>query len=406
VFDVTVIGGGMIGASAARHLAEVGLGIAVVASPEPVDPAHHTGPFGAHYDVTRLSRTVQAGAVEGELAQRALASTASIEEFADRPVFTGPGHLFVSRPEEDEGMGEAVRSLPDGHGVEVLDGPALAGRYPAMRFQPGMVGYQESGSGACLDPRALVAAQLTAAKAAGAHVVACSAVGMSTDATCTVTLDDGTRIESRRVLLATGAFTNGSGLLERPLGMRMKTEMVLLAELAAGEAERLADLPPTHYAINDARVADVYMAPPTTYPDGSVLLKWGANTIHDRWVVEPADIANWYRNGDSDAAIPTVRPSMEDTFPGLEVLGWQTQRCVVAYTGHGMPYIDALVPGKVYLAIGGNGRSAKWADPLGALAASLVEAGEWVDPLPADRFRKLYAGEVVEWAGRELLTAR
>tara|TARA_Y100000310_G_scaffold38487_2_gene36081 strand:- start:370 stop:585 length:216 start_codon:yes stop_codon:yes gene_type:complete len=71
-----------------------------------------------------------------------------------------------------------------------------------------------------------------------------------------------------------------------------------------------------------------------------------------------------------------------------------------------MPYIDALVPGKVYLAIGGNDRSAKWADPLGALAASLVEAGEWVDPLPADRFRKLYAGEVVEWAGRELLTAR
>ena len=396
----------MIGASAARHLAQAGLEVAVVASPEPVDPAGHTGPFGAHYDVTRLSRTVQPGAVEAELARRARASMASIEEFADRPVFTGPGHLFVSRPEDDEGMGEAVRNLPPGHGVEVLDGQALADRYPAMRFQAGMVGYREPGSGACLNPRALVAAQLAAAASAGAHVVARHAVGMSVDATCAVSLDDGSQIESRRVLLATGAFTNASGLLEGPLAMRMKTEMVLLAELAAGEAERLGDLPPTHYAIDDGFVSDVYTAPPTTYPDGSVLLKWGANTITDRWVTDPADIAAWYCSGDSNSAIPMVRPSMEATFPGLEAVGWRTQRCVVAYTGHGMPYIDALVPGKVFLAVGGNGRSAKWADPLGALAASLTEAGEWVDPLPADRFRKLFVGEVDNWAGRELLSDR
>ncbi len=95
----------MIGASAARHLAEDGLDVAVVAPLEPTDPAAHTGPFGAHYDETRLSRTVQRGAVEAELARRARAAVASIEGFADRPVYTGSGHLFVSRPEDDEGMG-------------------------------------------------------------------------------------------------------------------------------------------------------------------------------------------------------------------------------------------------------------------------------------------------------------
>jgi sarcosine oxidase len=331
---------------------------------------------------------------------------ASIEAFSDRSVFTGPGHLFVSRPEDDEGMGETVRNLPPGHGVDTLDESALAERFPAMRLQPGMVGYQEPAAGACLNPRALVAAQIRAATAAGAHVVTAPAVAVSTEATSTVTLDDGSRIECRKVLLATGAFTNGSDLLGQPLAMRMKTEIVLLAELDEDEADRLANLPPMHYAIRDDSVADIYTAPPTAYPDGSVLFKWGVNTIRDRWVGSPAEIADWYRNGDSDASIPMIRPSMEATYPGLEVLGWRTHRCVVAYTGHGLPYIDTLVPGQVYLAVGGNGRSAKWADPLGALAASLVASGAWVDPLPADRFRMRFEGEVEVWACRDLLIDR
>ena len=398
---MTVIGGGMIGASAARHLAEDGLDVAVVAPLEPTDLAAHTGPFGAHYDETRLSRTVQRGAVEAELARRARAAVASIEGFADRPVYTGSGHLFVSRPEDDEGMGEAVLNMPDG--VEVLDGAALAGRYPSIEFQPGMVGFLEPGTGGLLSPRALVAAQLRAATAAGSHVFTSSAVGVASDAISTITLADDTLVRSRKVLVATGAFTNGTGLLERPLALRMKTETVLLAELGEAEARRLADLPPMHYGVRDRGVGDVYTAPPATYPDGSVLLKWGANTIHDRWIEGPGAIADWYRHGDSDASIGLMRPSMEATYPGLEVLGWLTHRCVVTYTGHMLPYIDTVIPGRLYLAIGGNGRSAKWSDPLGALAASLVSADEWVDPLPAERFEARYDGEVDVWPGRDLL---
>jgi glycine/D-amino acid oxidase-like deaminating enzyme len=186
----------------------------------------------------------------------------------------------------------------------------------------------------------------------------------------------------------------------------MKTETVLLAEIGEHEAERLAGLPPMHYGIHDPVVADIYAAPPTTYPDGSVLLKWGANTIRDRWVERPDEIAAWYRHGDGDDIVELMRPSMEATYPGIEVTGWRTHRCVVTYTGHGHTYIDAVEPGRLYLAVGGHGRSAKCADPLGALAASLVANDAWVDPLPADRFRAMYQGEVEDWPCRDLMADR
>ena len=97
---------------------------------------------------------------------------------------------------------------------------------------------------------------------------------------------------------------------------------------------------------------------------------------------------------------------MENTYPGLRVKKWHTNRCVITYTPHGLPYIDALVENKVYAAIGGNGRSAKWADPLGALAASLVAEENWKDSLPSDRFRVIFEDEETDWVGRKLLKER
>lgn len=406
MFDVVVIGGGMIGASAARHLAEGGLDVAVVAPPEPADPASHTGPFGAHYDQTRISRSIQVDPVEAELVRRARVAVPSIEEFSDRPVYYGPGHLFASRPEGDEGVGDVVADMAEGHGIEVLDAGELADRYPAISFQSGMVGFLEPGTGGCLNPRAVVAAQLRAATVAGAHVIAVAAASVATQPTPSVVLGDGTRLGCQKVLVATGAFTNGTGLLERPLALRMKTETVLLAELDNDEAARLADLPPMHYGVRDPAVADVYAAPPATYPDGSVLLKWGANTIRDRWIQGPDEISAWYRHGDGDDLVELMRPSMEAAYPGLRAIGWRTHRCVVTYTGHAHTYIDVIEPGRLYLAVGGHGRSAKSADPLGALAASLVANDRWVDPLPADRFRVMYEGEVESWPCRDLLAER
>ena len=79
MFDVAVIGGGIMGAPAARFLAEAGMRVAVVASPEPDDPAVHDGPFGAHYDVSRLTWLSHSDPVETDLSVRSQAAMAALD---------------------------------------------------------------------------------------------------------------------------------------------------------------------------------------------------------------------------------------------------------------------------------------------------------------------------------------
>jgi glycine/D-amino acid oxidase-like deaminating enzyme len=123
-------------------------------------------------------------------------------------------------------------------------------------------------------------------------------------------------------------------------------------------------------------------------------------------VSTPGEIDGWYRIRRDVQAIELMAPSLLRAFPGLDVAEFHTMHCVVAYTGHGMPYIDVIQPGELFIAAGGNGHSAKWSSALGELAASLVLNDGWVDPLPADRFVVQWEGEVDSWAGRGLLTDR
>ena len=58
VCDVCVIGKGLLGSAAARHLAEMGLNVLLLGPDEPLVRAEHSGVFGSHYDSGRITRII------------------------------------------------------------------------------------------------------------------------------------------------------------------------------------------------------------------------------------------------------------------------------------------------------------------------------------------------------------
>lgn len=403
MFDVVVIGGGIMGASAARYIAEAGVSVAVVAPREPSIDDAEPGPFGAHYDVTRLAWIHHADDIETELTRRSMAAISSIEEFSDGPIYSRSGHLFIAETGLEQDKVAAAEAAAKDGSVELMSAEATAQRFSGLAIPESAKVLWEPPPSGYFNPRELVAAQLRAAVRSGAEQFLIAAVGIANGA---VTLRDGRRLTGRKVLIANGAYVNAPGLLPRPVALRLKTETVLMAQLGPAEAERMRAVPPIRYALHDPAVNDVYTAPPLRYPDGTTLMKWGANTVMDQWVETPEIIDAWYRSGADAGAIDLMAPSMLATYPGLDVERFHTMRCVVAYTGHGFPYIDAIDPGRLYIAAGGNGHSAKWSAALGKLAASLVLNDEWSDPLPQEKFRVQWAGEVDSWTGKDLLSVR
>jgi sarcosine oxidase len=145
-------------------------------------------------------------------------------------------------------------------------------------------------------------------------------------------------------------------------------------------------MPPIVYRIDHPRLFELYILPPIRYPDGRYYLKMGANTVLDQFIGSVAEINGWYRSGESDAMLAEMQALVLELFPGLTAESWRTHRCVITRTAHKRPYIDEVVPGRVYVAVGGNGQGAKAADEVGRLAAGLVVEGMG----PGDQFSAVY----------------
>jgi hypothetical protein len=97
---------------------------------------------------------------------------------------------------------------------------------------------------------------------------------------------------------------------------------------------------------------------------------------------DPAAIRAWYDHGNDHGPLPARREALTGLLPGIRVRAWHTRRCADACTAHRRPYIDILQPGRLTIALGGNGRGAQAADAVGQLTASLALTSHWPSDLP------------------------
>lgn len=392
-FHTLVIGAGLIGAAAARHLSARVADVAVVGPDEPADWQHHDGVFASHYDSGRITRRLSRDRLWARLAADAVGGYRALEQAGGVP-FYNPVGCLTAAPHDADYLA-AVTAVGDELGVayeRYASAAALAAAHPGVVVSAECAGVFEPAPAGIIDPRALIRAQLTVAQRQGATLIRATARAVQPDAAgVRVTTDDGAVLRAERVLVAAGAFSNGYGLLAQPLALRVKSETIVLARVSEAEAARLRALPAVLYEIDSPVLDEIYCLPPLRYPDGAFYIKMGCNTVADRTLPDVAAMRAWMMHGDSDGMLPALRAALAALLPGVAVEQWRSGRCLVTYTPHGYPFIDQLGE-RLFVATGGNGHAAKCSDTLGRLAARRV-LGEWEAGFSQEAFQaRLAAG--------------
>lgn len=379
MLNFIVIGAGLMGSSAAKYLAKSGQSGTIIGTAEPQNWQNHQGVFASHYDEGRITHRLSKDTIWTTLADHSMRQYRAIEQESGITFYQPRGCLSVLKPTSWAGKRPQVSQYGQPwSGTELL---AFPSRYESI-YEPDPAGF--------ISPRRLITAQLTIAKAHGCERIAEQVVSVIETADLVrVTTESGTVLEAERVLVCAGAYTDVSGLLSTTLGLRVKSETILYAEVSAKEADRWSAMPAVIYEIESPVLDGIYLLPPLLYPDGTYYVKMGCDTAADR-TLETAEAMNeWMVHGDSDTYKSELQQAMLAIMPTLQASGFYTHRCLVTYSPSGKPIIDQ-VTARRFVATAGNGSSAKCADTLGWLAAQLVQGASF----PKGLERQIFAREL------------
>ncbi|MCR9074034.1 MAG: FAD-dependent oxidoreductase [Alphaproteobacteria bacterium] len=381
-----VVGGGLIGAAAARHLTRMGEEVALIAPEEPKDRQGHTGVFASHYDEGRITRILDPDAAWATTAARSIARYAEIEADSGIPFFSPAGFLYFKAAGSDAlAMYDSVGTSL-GAQFDRLDTAGLRGRFPYLSFPDDTAGLHEHETAGYVSPRKLAAAQIEAARRGGATLVRSPAVRV-TPVTGGVEVETAEiTLRGRRALVAAGGFTNAWGLVPKPLDLKVFARTVVLIRVEGAVLAELADMP-------SLVGAGAYLLPPIRYPDGQVYVKIGVGTDADERLETAADLDRWFKgtgSADNRAEFLEIITTLIPCLKGLDAV--HTDTCVTSYSPHGLPMIDWLDDDhRIAVAVAGNGKGAKSSDDWGYAAALLVSGRDWDHPIAPDRLRAAYS---------------
>ena len=388
-YQYIVVGAGMMGTAAARHLSESCRGVALIGSPEPVDRESHEGVFGSHYDESRIVRTLDTDEHWGLFAARSLARFRDLEGRSGVSFYREVGHLAVSPIDDDPAnycnrVDRVAVTVPASY--ERLDRSALERRFPYLKVPPGHGGRYQSTVGGYIDPRALVRAQITVATDQGAQYLPRLVTRIrTTSRSCAIETEGGLVLEGEKVLVAAGAFANRPGLLPKALDLSLMGRTVLYLELGERDLNQMAGMPSIicRPAEEDLRS---YILPPARYPDGRHYLKIGSSLEIEDPLENAAAAAEWFRSSGNPAVAKYLAEIVQKIFPTIEPLSTHTKTCVNAYATGKLPYIEKMPGHNIYLLAGMNGGSAKSSDEYGFIAAQMLRHEEWHYDVPSDLF--------------------
>lgn len=372
-YDFIIVGAGMMGAAAARHLARQGVSVALVGPGEPGNRTLHAGVFASHYDEGRLTRVLDKSHDWSRLSERSIARYRDIERQGDQPFFSETGGMMAG-PTSGAGSGFIQSSYKVGREsgavFEQLDSRELADRFPYFRFVEDVLALYEKHNAGFINPRNMVKAQTKAAVSAGAaHIPETVCETRESPSGVEILTQEGNTYHAGKILLAAGYFSRSSEICPIALPVSVYARTIAFFEVDEAERARLATMPTLVFVPPD-RSCSPYLLPPILYPDGKFYLKIGGD-LENVPLSNDREIREWFQ-GEGD---PHVRDHLTgliaDLMPGLRYRSVQSGSCVTSYTQTGAPLIQDLSD-RIAVLTGGNGAGAKCSDELGRLGAALL----------------------------------
>lgn len=376
---VAVVGRGLIGSAAARHLSKMGCEVTLIGPSEPADYARHEGVFGSHYDEGRITRRLETHPHWMQWNQTSISRYGEIAAESGIEFYREVGVLHVGARDSPEV--DSIAEIADAAGVpcEAFEGARLAERFPFLRSTEGMRGIFEPTDAGYISPRRLVQAQTVAAQRAGARIIDEPALGiLESRSGATIKTKTGS-IDVERVLVAAGAHTRS--LLGRSFGFKVFGRTVAMFRLGEAEIRRLADMPSMRCF--GQKGSDPYILPPIPYPDGHTWLKLGSDPV-DVELEGEADIGKWFRSGGSVRVAEGLQAQLRDRIRDLQFEERRVVPCMTTFGDSGLPEIGR-VSERVAVAFGCYGKSAKCSDEMGRLGgvALLGDTGRTLTALHA-----------------------
>ncbi|XP_071486172.1 monomeric sarcosine oxidase-like [Diadema antillarum] len=402
LYDICVVGAGMVGSAAAKWLSrEPGIKVCLLGPQEPTPEewrSEKRNVFSSYYDEGRITRELDADITWATLAQRSIQEYDNIERESGIQFYEEVGCLFI-----DEEGGENIKSTIENaeemnlDTYEHLSTDELRKKYPYMRIKDGWQGLLNFKNAGHISPRRLVAAQQKVAEAGGCEVVVDIAIAVMEGESggdgrdgdiITIQCESGRKIQAKRALLCTGAFTNCHRLLpgDKQVDFYPCQTLVLKLELTEKDVKDLSTMP---CILSRAPGLKSYILPPIQYPDGKYYLKLGGWN-RGLQIDDLAEIGAWFRSqGENHEGVESLRQKILSLIPGLNPVSMTTACCMSSHTPTDRLFCDMITP-RLGAAVCMTGRGAKSSDEIGRMAARMIAKGSWDYDLPAEYFKLRY----------------
>jgi len=394
-----IVGGGMIGSSAAKHTAKIcsekniNARIALIGVAEEDQPESHL--YGAWSDEARITRLLDKSDCWRNLAEKSLLRYELIEDESGIKFYNECGFLSLidEQYEDQENLDRAMAILLEsGYKCLKTEARQLRNMFPFLNIKEDIKGYFQPDCSGYINPRKMIEAQLEIAQNYGCQVIRSGLSRISQDDKSmifTLKMTSGQEVQSRNVILAMGAYFNISSILSpftaREMELSLTSQTIAYIRVSAEEAERLSNMPTLVTSYHSEKLDGTYILPPVLYPDGQYYLKLGHHDKFEGVLSTAEEVEEWYRAGTGDKeAVEELERFIMDFVRDLGVEAVSGGCCVTSKTkDKSGPYIDCVKSG-LFVAGGGCGYAAKSCDEIGRIAAVLSVTGDWDSDIARD----------------------